>query len=222
MQLVKTDDNQIFTVKDSVGIIYWENYTIYQVPHIYNKTYLKQDISGKVLSEKDLKNETKFEYLVFRDDRKYGCWFDSLGSKNGAVASVDSFEKKRLFKGFPFFKRSEYTLLANTYVVNAKILTKTYTPEFRMDQSYPDTAKYFFKIDFDGIDFSFSKELDSLAKMKLFKVDYINSPLTIGEKKIPKREHIFEIQKNQVDTTAILKFVNNFKKVEASLYQKHK
>ncbi len=220
MQLVKSDDNRLFSVENSTGILYYDNYIIYQIPHYYTLSKVTWDTSGNVASEHELKNEIKFQYLICKDQDTYGYRFDSLSAKKPHVVSVDSFQKQNLFKGFPFFKNQEDTLLYEKNNSHDNTLTKTYKPKRRIDDSYPDTMKYSFTHELNGIDFSFSKELDSMMKMKLFKVEFITNPIVMNQKTVPRRVFLFEMKKNPVDTAAIIQFVKDFKKHESTFPRK--
>ena len=76
---------------------------------------------------------------------------------------------------------------------------------------------YYYSKDFKNIDYSFSKEQDSIKKMKLFKVRFIYNPTPKGKYlfPVPKREFLFELKKVPgLNSKEIIEFVERFKKSE--------
>jgi hypothetical protein len=96
-------------------------------------------------------------------------------------------------------------------------IAETYIPRIKEDVSFPDSM-YFYYSDFMKIDYSFSKQLDSIKGKKLYQVRMIYNPLSKGVFPFdaPRREYLFEMKKLEV-TNEIIHLIKKSEKVCAGV-----
>lgn len=93
-------------------------------------------------------------------------------------------------------------------------MVEKYIPKIKYDESYSDTTFLYYSFQLNGIDFTFSKELDSLKGMKLFKIRAVFNPIPKGKYsfKVPSREYLFEIDRYDINNRQeILSLFEKFK-----------
>jgi len=216
-ELVRSDNNQLFVESDSIGMFYCDNYTLYQIPIHEDFSTVNLDRNGNEINEKIIKEWTGFRYVVCNKNKPFAFRFDSLKAEKPKTVSIDSFLIDKTFKNFPFYQSDNDSLLQIVnvnHVLIEKHVNKVYKD--KTDMSYPDTTFYYLKPGFENIDYSFSKKMDSIKKMKLFKVEFIFNEISLPNgTKIPKRVWVFELRNNDnYNKSNILKFVNQFRKKE--------
>jgi|GEM_PF-4332705 len=214
MEFVRTDNNQLIVNSDSIGMFYCDDYTLYQIPVHASFSTGNFNKNGDEINEKIIKEWINYEYVIHNKNKPFAFRFDSLKAENPKAVSIDSFQTHYTFKYFQFYQSDNDSLLQSISVNH--VLIEKYVCKDKKDASYPDTTFYYFKHGFENIDYSFSKKMDSIKKMKLFKVEsiYNEIPLPNGTK-IPKRVWVFELRNNDnYNKSNILKFVNQFRKKE--------
>jgi hypothetical protein len=182
---------EIIDVHDSMCIYYYKDYILYQLPNHYSL----QD------GEKIVLQEIRYNYFAYKKNDKYGYKFASLQDSTGEKILVDSLLAEKAFLNFPFYNKTNDSLVETVENVNNTFLLEKYVPKVKHDISYCDTSFLYYDGSIKNIDYSFSKELDSIMGLKLFKVKLLYNEKYLHAYKMiaPKREFRFEINELPVD-----------------------
>ena len=216
LQFVQVDNLKVLTQKDSTSIFYGGNYAIYEVPTYYRSSNIRSDKQTKITSETDIKEEIKYKYIIRNKHNPYGYCYDSLAAKtHGKKILIDTFLNKTIAANVPFYNKVNDTLVSYIHNINGDLIERHICKK-RFDSSYPDSLYYHFSNKLRDVNFSFSNELDSTRKMKLFKVEFIFSPTTDPQNGtvIPRRALSFEIKRNEFDKTLMMDFTRKFQLFE--------
>lgn len=214
IEFVRTDNNQLVAYPGRIGMFYCDDYTVYQIPIQNSSSIVNIDRDGNEISETVPKEWTSFGYVIYHKNQPFVFRFDSLKAENPKKESIDTFLINNTFKNVPFYQGDKDSLVQSGIVNH--VLIEKYLCKDKKDATYPDTNIYYYKPGFKNIDYSFSTKMDSIRKMKLFKVEYIynESPQANGVM-MPKRVWAFELANNDYyDKSKILNFVNRFREKE--------
>ncbi|WP_443936822.1 hypothetical protein [Pedobacter sp. MW01-1-1] len=127
--------------------------------------------------------------------------------------NVDSFLVENAYKNMKFITNGDELIkVENTNHLRKEI----YFDKLKRGGNYPDTTSLLFDAKFNKIDFSLSKELDSLRKMKLVEVYFFYNakPKTVDMPNgMPKRAFHFKIEEIKVNNEdKILALFERFKR----------
>jgi hypothetical protein len=220
--MVRSENGQLINLADTIKIIYHENSILFLIPYFDQLINIVTNKSGDVLGEKLIKQELRYKLFIYRKGSVHGFMYDSLTAKNGEKLSVDSLLSERSFQNMKFFsvyKSSNDSLIETLTDSKKEFLTEKYLTKVKYDESYNDTTYLYYAKKLNGIDFSFSKELDSIKNMKLFKIRYIYNSLQSDKYSfvIPKREFLFEIMEVPVaNPKEIIDFISRFERSESN------
>ena len=204
----ENDEIKIYTLKDTILIFYYSNYLIYRLP-------------GTVIFETDEKIKGTEPYFIYNKQDSVGILFNSLtDSSSGIICRVDSFLFNRGFKvkDIDIPVDSVWSLM-EIKKDKRRILIEKYGIIKQGDELSTDSIYYYYSKRMNKIEYTFSKKLDSMKGMKLFKVRLLfNSKFSMSDKAVlPKREISFEIREEQPpddkDILALIKKYKNIKKV---------
>lgn len=196
--IVSITDGSLTLLNDSFLIYYKENMILLRAPYKY-VNYKKATIVNDTISllDEDIENKmTKFLNFIYVRDMKSGLGYDSIDGKGFKKFKVDSLLKIKAFRGAAFLAADD-SLVKSTYNKKALLLSETYVSKKNVDESFPDTSYLTYTSRIRDIEYSFSKEADSIKKMKLFKVEFIYNPIPKSKMyhfNIPRRHFIFKIE----------------------------
>jgi len=199
----ENDKIKIYTLKDTLLIFYYSDYILYRLsPTIRFET-----------GEKLRGTEPYFAYNK-RDD--FGFLFTSLNdSSKGTKYPVDSFLAARGLRGKDFDNPID-SLWTLTEVIKDKevMLLEKYGSLKQGDETTIDSIYYYYSKDMNRIEYSFSKKLDSIKAMKLFKARFLYNERvsTSNEIILPKRELSFElIEESAPNPQKVIEFIKNLR-----------
>jgi len=188
-----------YKLVDTIAIVYYNNYILYHLPK-------------KRVFETDVKMKNQDSYFLQQRDSSYGFLFESESMNLSRRVNADSFLKRKAFAGIKLENGPNDTLIEaiNNY---QGILLEKYTPKQNSHSNF-DTLIFYYANDFKSIDFSFSKKMDSLKQLKLFKVRLINNQSFSYpyNRMLPKREYLFEI--NQITEDSLRSYVQVIESLE--------
>ncbi|URM38890.1 hypothetical protein [Flavobacterium anhuiense] len=186
--LFKSDT--IYTILDSVAVIHYKNYALYEFEDIHTVQNDTAIIERKVINR----------YFLLKEKEKYGYYYDSLNAKNSKKARTDSILGEKAYYNQTFFVPSIMQLISSKKDQDGYILIEKYKCKSKIDHTYPDTTIVFYANKMKGINFTLSKDLDSIKKMKVIKLRAIfNSQFIKGyPKKIPQYEYKFELKQDSI------------------------
>ncbi|MDP4263335.1 MAG: hypothetical protein Q8941_12485 [Bacteroidota bacterium] len=175
-------DVHFFNLRDTVFIFYYGRYILYRLP-------------GTRKFETDEKIAGSEPWFIYRKQSAQGYLFTSISdSTRGMKLPADSFLHNRAFAGASFDISTSDSLVERSG--NKNTLVEKYFCNKSNNENYPDSFYFYFSDNFKNIDYTFSRKLDSLRKMKLYKVRILYNEKTSSayQKVLPKREFLFEIR----------------------------
>lgn len=205
-------DGALIDWADSVKVIYHQNFILFQVPYTEELSFVEWDSLGEP-QETLIGAELKHQYFIYRNGDSIGFSYKSLNDQTAQEKRVDTFLNTKVFGTLVFYDKENYTLV-ETQKINDTVLEK-YIPKIKFDYSYGDSMYYYFSDKLKNLDYTLSKELDSLRRTKLFRVVSIyNSGYdTTLKAQLPRHVYTFEIRPTTLNNTKqITEFFDRFAK----------
>ncbi|MFD0940399.1 hypothetical protein [Pedobacter boryungensis] len=215
--LVNPADGSLQKMADSCYLYYLDSLVLIRVPYAHTEySYGKiNDTKTNRDTTSVIKKETKFKNYIFKKDNPFGLQFETITSISFQRFNVDSLLKAKTFKGVRFYNEVNDTLV-ESIKISDEILLEKYIPKTKIDESYSDSTYLYLNSDLNGINYTLSKQIDSLKKKKLYQVKYIYNEIPngiSGHVTLPKREFIFSFTEMRVENQIeIINFFNRFKK----------
>lgn len=211
---------EVSNIKDSVLIYHLDDLVLYRVAYTYTKYNQNAQKGNMNIVGDDPKTidfrETRFKNFIHRLGESSGFLYDSLDTNSHLTFNVDSFERKKTFKGSKFYDITNAKIVQSNFYKDKSILVEKYSSVTKPDESYSDTSYYYFNRGLNDILYSFSVEADTIKKMKLNKIRFIyNSVPKNGNSKIeiPMREVVLEIRSFPIkNNKEIASFFEKFKR----------
>jgi len=175
----------LLNVTDSLCIFYEEDLSLHKFSlvedNFINNVFTKQVI--------------KYQYFGFRKNEENGIFYDSLNVKQFRNFSVDSVLTTRAFKKVKFYDGNNKILVERLKQDDGQIIEK-YVCKEKRDFTYPDTTFIYYSDKLKDIEYSLSRELDSLKSMKVQKMVMLyNAQQYAGMLvKFPERRLSFEMK----------------------------
>jgi hypothetical protein len=119
-------------------------------------------------------------FFVYNKDNSFGLFFDSAKNIIGKKLLVDSVIKKEWINNIDIYQgynTSTLKPLPNNETPKPGTVFKTYAFHSTRDTGLSGVFNYWFSNKLDHVTYSFSKELDSIHKMKLYKIIIKNNAL---------------------------------------------
>jgi len=149
-------------------IYYYRDLTLYQLSYHYDSSV--ENVS--------LKSETRHHYFVHKNGDVYGYDYDEHKPQSGSRISADSLFKKEwcmLINPYPILIKNNVVLISSQQNADSGILEETYLIKGKSDTTMSGTVFLSFSNTLKNIDYSLSRELDSIKKMKLYTVRMVNN-----------------------------------------------
>lgn len=183
-------DAGFFIVDDSVAVINYKNYALYEFEHVF---YIQNDtaiIDKKVINR----------YFLRKEKEQYGYYYDSLNAKTGKRVKTDSILNKKAYYNQTFYFPSIMQLISSKKNHNGYELIEKYKCKTKIDLTYPDTVIVYYSNKMKSTSFTLSKDLDSIKKLKVLKMRAIfNSQFIKGQpNKFPQYEYKFELKEDSI------------------------
>jgi len=198
----ENDEIKIYNLKDTILIFYYSDYILYR-------------LSPTIRFETGEKLKGTEPYFVYNKKDDFGFLFSSINdSSKGTKYPVDSFLANRGLKGKDFdIPIDSLWSLADEIMVKEDILMVKYGSLKQGDETTIDSIYYYYSKNMNKIEYSFSKKLDSIKAMKLFKIRFLYNERTSTDNKIilPKRELSFEMtEESAPNPQKIIEFIKKF------------
>ena len=193
----------LLNVTDSLCIFYERDLSLHKFSvvedNFVNNIFTKQVI--------------KYQYFGVQKNEENGIFYDSLNVKQSRNFSVDSVLTTRAFKKMKLYDGKNRILVERLKQDDGQIIEK-YVCKEKRDYSYPDTTFVYYSDKLKDIEYSFSRELDSLKGMKVQKMvmlynaqQYAGMPV-----KFPERRLSFEM--NEVPITNLEEIKSLFERLK--------
>jgi hypothetical protein len=212
---IPKNDGTLFDLKDSLDIFRKGDYMVYKDRARYTFTNVQLNKNMDVIKEKTILDTTKYAYIICRAGHKYGFRYDSLNTLSPKRIQVDSFRHSRTIDQMPFFTKND-SLVSAVKSNKTPFLTEARDPIMVKGVSYANHKFYYYTNEFKDAPVVFSGKLDSISRMKLYKVRFVYNAVQHEGVSIPVREYLFELKKAKADPE-IPKLIERFKAMEAKL-----
>lgn len=196
---------KVYHILDTVRIFYYEDYVLYRLP------------GRRIFETEEIIAGTE-PYFIFNRKNTHGFLFTSLkDSSLPTKLQVDSFLANRGMKGkdFDLLPDSVWSLIGETNDKENSIVEK-YVLIKPGDETSIDSISYYYTKTMDDVRYSFSKKLDSIKSMKLFRIRMVYNEKFDKHQNItlPQREIVFEFRKgiNFDEKAEVTNLIKNFKK----------
>lgn len=187
------NNGDIGNLADSLSIIYYGNNIIYEIPN-----YLSVEKNDSIVS-----TNTIFHYFAYQKGAEIGFWFDSINSIIKKKENIFNVHKEKTFLSPPdLFDEKNNILISTNRNKGDYTLIETYVSKIKKDITYCDTMKVYYKSELKNFDYSISKKLDSIKKLKVSKIRLIYNSKFIKNYsyELPKRELNISIQEDTITT----------------------
>jgi len=153
-------------------------------------------------------------YLLFEDKRSEGIFYNNKLSYIGTF-NVDSLKRLKLVQGFPYFTSNDE--FSRRFGLNDS-LVEVYSQYVKKDESYADSAYFYFAGSLPDIDFHIAEPLEKLRGKRVVKVVYAYNPMNKDGYEIPRRELVFQLKKTNISDQKDLTFlIQQFEKDKIKL-----
>jgi hypothetical protein len=153
-----------------------------------------------------------YKYFIYNDFDNEGYLYDSINAPNPKQKIIDSFFVRRAYGKVP--PLNKYNVKINSFADEYNNIVDVYVLKVKPDRTYADTALLYYNSKYNHLFYSFSKELDSIKGMKLFKFRYIynaDDPKKFADP-WPGKEFFWEIQEDTLlKRNEILDFIEKHK-----------
>ncbi len=174
----------LFNTMDTFIIYHYGNYILYRLSPTRNFAN-NEKIAGTE------------PYFIYKKNKGYGLLFSSINdTTKGKKMNTDSFLINKAFYTIKAIPGTNDSLAAIETDKKSNIVTECYLSKLKKDESIFDSSYYSFDKNFNNIDYTFSRELDSARGMKLFRIRllYNGGYSAMYNMVMPKREYLFEIK----------------------------
>lgn len=216
--IVATDGKMEEEIYDSICIIYYKDFRIYQLPVEYTEANVRviegsDTVPGQLIDSLTFK-ETRYDFFIQKEGKPYGylslpelrkTWKRTVGEVVNPVEwkkiNADSILNLKVTHLNFGLVRQIATLVSTSENDKAKELVQVYVSKNINADTDCDTTYLYFKPELTDIAYSYSPVLDSLMKSKLYKIRLLyNARMSnVYNVWVPEREWLFEMGKIPVE-----------------------
>lgn len=200
---VINDRGDLLNISDSLCIFYENDFVLHRFS-IVQDNFVNDVFINQII---------KHQFFGFKNGEENGIYYDSLNVKKLRYYSVDSILTVKAFKKMRIFYNDNEILVEKGQSDNGQINEK-YICKVKKGFSYPDTTFVYYSDKLKNIEYSFSRELDSLKGKKVQKIvllynaqQYAGMPI-----KFPERRLSFEM--NEVPITNLEEVKSLFERLK--------
>ena len=215
LQLFDLQELKLRQFSDTLYLYYIGEYLIYQLGVSEQIETAELSDEGALINREVLSGGKQYGYFITRSDNADGYYYDSLAASGYRKYPVDSFIRARIsYQESMFHKKTDSLIEAKPFGPH-QILEK-YVPKEKPDLTYCDSIYLYFTDEWKDLPYALAPSLDSLRKMKLFRVQLIYNTIPSGTSypfEVPRREYRFEIFKHRIEKPSdILQLVRQHEK----------
>ena len=201
-------DSTVTDINIAYDAYYYGEYFLYKLPYHFDSLY-----NGQLVFE-----EWRYNFFVFQKDSTVGYYYylDPLDTRREKRFSVDSVLAKNTYEN-PGYDSLINRKPDSAYYDKEANLVNLYL--FPPEKKRPENNKYYlyYTRELKGIKETFSRKLDSLKQMKLFRVKIVAGGGWYEEYKIafPKRQYLLEMREIPVENKEeVLKYFDRYKSTQ--------
>ncbi|MDQ3844143.1 MAG: hypothetical protein M3342_09040 [Bacteroidota bacterium] len=193
-------DGTLIDNSNFFNIYYYKDLVLFQFRTRYDSTF-----NGQLVKE-----VFRHSYVVFNRNDAYGITYDPYDSaKDNKRVRVDSILEKRGLQNFKWEMITQFKPIQSTYHKTTGILEEVYVPAVGKEGLSKDTIRFYYTTRLTEFDYSFSRKIDSLKGIKLFRIEIQYSAAfdTVHKIAVPKRKTWLEMRAVPVnDKNAIMQY----------------
>lgn len=200
------------TFTRSVDIVRYNNIVLLNIAYRPMTFETISETAEEVVNRLVFLDDTAYEYFIYKKGEPKGYEYYSLDSPAQREQFVDTFYNNTLFATMVFYDPKTDSLVSSQRIDKNRLEEK-YIPKIKYDASYPDTTVFLFDKRLQGVDYTLSKKLDSLRKMKLVKVVSIfNHHFNFqGKDSLVREEMVFGIRPSTIkNEKEVINFMKKF------------
>ena len=197
-------DSSVVNYDNSYDVFYYKDLIMYKFFYQFDS----------IVNGKQMLQTKRYKYFVFQKDSLFGYNYDpySNQAKQKNRLAIDSI-KKNTFENYSY-DSSFYKKTDSIYLGKEKNLLKIYN--YRSSQKYPEdfTFYFFYSRKLNYIKESFSKQMDNIKNMKLYKIRIVAHGAYYEEYKmsLPQREYLLEMKEVPLQNkNEILSYFHKYK-----------
>lgn len=174
------DKNRFVYLKDTLALFYYKDSVLFRLRPAF-------------VFETDIPIAGTSTYFIYKQTDSVGFLFQSKDA-HGTKMNLDSFLAKNMIHGEEFYASYYYPDKAGPAIKKkGQTVIETFYGRQRPDGLRPDSASYYFTTAFSDLPYTFSKKLDSVKGMRLYKVRLFSDSVAMPNKVMsPPREFLFE------------------------------
>ena len=166
-------DPQSYALDEGRYLYYYKDYTVFFLDQQILDYGIMTPDSNNVFTGPEIKRRLAFKYFVFKRNSEIGLELDSLNIKIRKKVEKDSIFKKYITNEMNFHTNKNFTVVHTEILPNNILFQKYASNDIRRPYWYSDSIYCYYSKKLNGIEYSYSKPLDSLMGMKLFKTEVI-------------------------------------------------
>ncbi len=222
MQVYQAEMEQLFTIKDSLEIVFYEGLIMLKVP--FTQTVLKDKAlknDSILVSAESIQSQLVIcKAYIYEVNKLFGLKYDSLNATLPALFNVDSVLVNRAYKGISIVGQED-SIVYSVFDKQSNMLIEKYVNKQPQDFTYQDSTILYYNTDLNKVPFSFSPKIDKEKEAKLFKIEAIfNEVSVLHEGKnynIPRRLFVFDFKQVETqDKNEMVQLFERYKKESKS------
>lgn len=156
---------------------------------VFSRQELGED--GEVSNRKDSGKIISDQWLFCSKNSLLAFHLDTLQSMKPKIVNADSAQKTFLNFTEESFGLNNYRLI-RTDQLGSGLKKETYVVISKPNDSYSDTAYYYYSQEMNDIDFAFSRKIDRQAGMKLYKITLVYDNTEIKDTVNGRTGYVFD------------------------------
>ena len=180
-------------------INFFQHYTMFCIPIYRSIVSGRMNGDSVIIGEEVLKEWITYHYYVYKNDKSSGMKYDSISAVSGKPFDVDSLLKK---SGFSITVDTNEYAFTNAIILSNGDLVKKYG--LKGISIFADSMYCFYNNSMKNLNYTFSKKMDTVSNMKLYRVVAIfdsmyKTKLKDGQKPGIPRELYYELVSTRIE-----------------------
>jgi hypothetical protein len=155
---------------------YYKDYAVFVLDKVMTYEEFLTDTSGYTFPISEMRMEIKYVYYVCKKDQAVCIKYENVTDTAGEKMNKDSIISKYGVRTSEFLRSGKFTLVS-TDSLTAETILKKYKRIQKENFTDCDSIYCYFSKKLNNIPFTYSKELDSITGLKLFKRELIYDEL---------------------------------------------
>jgi len=208
LPVVDKKTGKVFNIQDSCRIFFRDNLIMYKIPYHFSLVFKDSTV-----------HQIRNDFFIYEENHDTGYNYNAYEPADNRKMGVDSvlgykaFTQLNIF--YQLFERNELIPVSSFRDSSGHYLEEKYVTREKKDFSDFDTAFFYFTDKLEGINFSLMRSLDSVKRLKLFRLRFLTIATYYPEYKISVKEREFYFDLKEIPITngkEILDYLERYKK----------